>query len=93
MEQIFDKNPRDNSGLTPLHYAARYGHFKTCKLIIESIEDKNPGNNFGTTPLLKSAAPTLRRQVTLVRCGKSANGMAKAIAKEPCLNLKLFDSF
>ena len=42
-----DINPRSNQGVTPLHDAARNGHFNTFKYIIDSIEDKNPRTNLG----------------------------------------------
>ena len=50
-----NKNPRKKNGWTPLHIAAKKGHFEILKLIIGQVEDKNPaihGNNFyGGTPL------------------------------------------
>ena len=47
------KNPRDNYGYTPLHYAAESGYLAICKLIITNVEDKNPGFMCfrGLTPL------------------------------------------
>ena len=32
MDNLEDKNPRDNYGNTPLHIAAITGHFKICEL-------------------------------------------------------------
>ena len=37
--------------MTPLHTAARNGHFEVCKLILENVEDKNPPDNIGSTPI------------------------------------------
>ena len=41
---------------TPLHLAAKYGHFSICKLIIENVQEKNPPNNRMYTPLHCAAA-------------------------------------
>ena len=49
-----DPNPRDNLGLTPLHYAALNGRKEMCKFILDlpNVRDKNPGcSKFGATPL------------------------------------------
>ena len=51
-----NKNPGDNEGRTPLHYAAMAGHVNICECILDNIEDKNPetislnGLNDGVTP-------------------------------------------
>ena len=48
-----DKNPATSTGATPLHVAAKNGHFKIYKLIVENIEnvvDKNPPTKKGLTP-------------------------------------------
>ena len=45
------KNPADNFGFTPLHYAAMLNDLKIYKLIAENIEDKHPQDDMGTTPL------------------------------------------
>ena len=53
-EEAKDKNPKDNDEHTPLHCAAKGGHYKICKLIIDAgIRDKNPRNNcrYIDTPL------------------------------------------
>ena len=41
---------------TPLHLAAKNGHFNTCKLILENIVEKNPSNQGLFTPLHIAAA-------------------------------------
>ena len=52
LEKADDKNPADDNWDTPLHYAAKGGHYGICKLIINAgIEDKNPGNRDDETPL------------------------------------------
>ena len=53
---INEINPERGNGLTPLHFAASYGHFEICKFIIEKINVKNPRNSRnGTTPLHMAA--------------------------------------
>ena len=44
-------NPVNNVRNTPLHLAAKNGHYKICKLFIDNICHKNPVNNEGYTPL------------------------------------------
>ena len=52
LETADDKNPMDDNWDTPLHYAAKGGHYAICKLIIDAdIEDKNPSNKSNVTPL------------------------------------------
>ena len=41
MKQLIDKNPSNYYGATPLHYAAKEGHFQICKLILEKVLDKH----------------------------------------------------
>ena len=53
-EEAKDKNPKDEDWNTPLHCAAKEGHYKICKLIIDAgIRDKNPVNDYchNETPL------------------------------------------
>ena len=38
IEKLEDKNPRSRNEITPLQYAAHYGHFEICQLIIKNIE-------------------------------------------------------
>ena len=45
----------DNSGETPFHYAAKYGHLEICEYMIDQIECKNPTNDTGLTPLHNAA--------------------------------------
>ena len=63
MDNLVDKNPQANNGITPLHEAASYGCLDVCKLIIKNrdvnmgkyflkyVGNKNPSDNFGQTPL------------------------------------------
>ena len=56
IENTEDKNPKNNLGDTPLHLAAKSGHFEVCKLIIENTEDINSKNDFGRTPIHEAAS-------------------------------------
>ena len=62
MENMDEKNPKDDWGVTPLHRAAENGKLEVCKLIVESLLcdkvmckryqcDKNPKNVNYFTPL------------------------------------------
>ena len=52
LEEADDKNPTDDNYDTPLHLAAKGGHYAICKLIIDAgISDKNPSNRSDETPL------------------------------------------
>jgi ankyrin repeat protein len=51
-----DKNPRNDKGWTPLHFAAQEGYLNICEFIMNLLEDKNPGNNDGWTPLHLAAS-------------------------------------
>ena len=56
IKNISNKNPADDFGITPLHYAAEGGYFNVCKLIMkQNIANRNPGNLNGITPLHKAA--------------------------------------
>ena len=50
IDKIEDKNPVDDEGWTPLHYAAERGHMDICKMIASYLDDKNPRTNSGITP-------------------------------------------
>ena len=43
-------HPKDESGMTPLHYAAKYGYISICQLLLEKFTDKNPKNDLDETP-------------------------------------------
>ena len=49
--KVEDKNPAENDGTTPLHYAAGNGHWEVCQLIVDHVQDKNPRDDHGVTPL------------------------------------------
>ena len=51
MENVNDKNPPNEQGETPLHYAAMAKKPDVCKHILNSVEDKSPKCNNGLTPL------------------------------------------
>ena len=56
LQKAVDKNPKDDNWDTPLHSAAKGGHYTICKLIIDAgIGDKNPSNINGETPLHSAA--------------------------------------
>ena len=38
----YDKNPKDNAGVTPLHLAAEDGNLALCKLIVQNVIHKSP---------------------------------------------------
>ena len=40
MDQLEDKNPKNEIGRTPFHIAAEFGHTQICKLIMDKIKDK-----------------------------------------------------
>ena len=49
--RVADKNPKDNFGNTPLHFAAAVGRIGVCELILKNVDERNPKNNEGKTPL------------------------------------------
>ena len=55
LDVVHDKNPGNDTGLTPLHLAAANGHYEICALLIENISDKNPSDINGKTPLHHAA--------------------------------------
>ena len=55
MKRVQDKNPSNKNGATPLHFAAKYGHFDVCRIILDMIDDKNPSDYKGSTPMHEAA--------------------------------------
>ena len=51
LEKQVDKDPRENSGKTPLHFAAQQGHADVCVALLVNGADKNPRHKSGRTPL------------------------------------------
>jgi ankyrin repeat protein len=49
--KVEDKNPIDQVGRTPLHFAAREGYLEIYKVIADTVEEKNPEDGEGKTPL------------------------------------------
>ena len=43
--------PKDENGMTPLHYAAKYGYICVCQLLLKNFSDKNPKSTTDKTPL------------------------------------------
>ena len=62
LENVVDKNPKDNNGNTPLHLAAQNGQFALCELILKNADEKNPKSNYGKTPL-DSANPREKNEM------------------------------
>lgn len=50
VENVPEKNPTDESGLSFLHWASKTGQYDICKLLLGNIEDKNPAAIRGVTP-------------------------------------------
>ena len=48
---VEDKNPKDESGVTPLHEAAMHGNEDIVQIIIAAVDEKNPKDINGLTPL------------------------------------------
>ena len=40
-DNFSERNPKDNLGETPLHFAAQNGHLPVCQLIINNIKVSN----------------------------------------------------
>ena len=45
------KNPMDEKGISPLHFAALNGHEQISKSILDVVQEKNPRNLKNETPL------------------------------------------
>ena len=41
LNEIAEKNPKDETGRTPLHIAAEFGNLDVCKMIMDEIKDKS----------------------------------------------------
>ena len=54
--KIEGKNPADDYGRTPLHWAADEGNLEIINLIFDKIGVKNPATKDGVTPLLVAAS-------------------------------------
>ena len=57
LKNVLDRNPRDDTGQTPLHVALSGSLLRNAnlnkevfKFILENIDDKNPEDNNGVTP-------------------------------------------
>ena len=48
---VQNENPGNNSGITPLHYAASAGCLDVYKLVAERLDDKYPLTNDGRLPI------------------------------------------
>lgn len=56
LEKAADPNIANQMGITPLNFAAKYGHEKLCKLLLQFGAKVNLGTHLGNvTPLMKAA--------------------------------------
>ena len=57
LEKSCNKNPKNKSGVTPLHLAVTNGHFDICILLIANVSDMNLSDRtpFGRTLLYEAA--------------------------------------
>ena len=46
-----NRNPANQWGTTPLHWAAMCGHRDVCQLLLDHVEVKDPADQLGYTPL------------------------------------------
>ena len=51
VENVDDKSPKNDFGMTPLHLAVMNGRLSVCQFIVENVKDKKPKNWRGKTPL------------------------------------------
>ena len=51
MFRFEDKNPLDQNGRTPFHYAAKSGQLDICKAFVANLDDINQADQDGDTPL------------------------------------------
>jgi ankyrin repeat protein len=88
MENVVEKNPESTQneplyGMTPLHFAARDGHFSVCELIVQNVENKNPFDTLMRTPLYMAA-----RQGHLSICRLLYKNAHNIDANELCMMLE-----
>jgi ankyrin repeat protein len=87
LKNVLDRNPRDDTGQTPLHVALSGRLTKQCsllnnanlnkevfKFILENIDDKNPEDNNGVTPKLLSMVIMKFLSSLMITCPKT-NGV------------------
>ncbi|CAK1546423.1 unnamed protein product [Leptosia nina] len=55
LDRGLDEHHRDNSGWTPLHYAAFEGHIEVCEALLEAGAKVDEADNEGKGPLLLAA--------------------------------------
>ena len=56
LEHNVDKDARDVAQRTPIHNAARSGHFEACCLLLQHQADKDARDRYGATPLHYTAS-------------------------------------
>ena len=52
LDNLTDKNPKNNKGETALHVAAYHGHTEICKMILDKSENKNPKGMYNRLSLI-----------------------------------------
>jgi len=55
IQNASNKNPSNDKGETPMHYAAKKGFLNICQLIVENAKNINTADHDGDTPLTLAA--------------------------------------
>ena len=63
---IDEKNPKNEDGNTPLHFAANSGYSGTIQILMNEVEEKKTKNNDGYTPLYLAAEKGNLEMVKLI---------------------------
>ena len=63
---VEQKNPRDHKGETPLHLAAKKGHFDVCQLMVKHLNNLYPENDDCETPYSLAEDYSIRNLISEV---------------------------